>query len=46
MVVWGYEGGEEGEVYAEGVRGHLSTSLNFETEGVGARLRQGCELLI
>lgn len=38
MVVWGHEGGKEGEVYAEGVRGHFLASLDFETEGVGSGL--------
>lgn len=44
MVVWRDEGGEEGQVYGEGVGGHRFAALDLSAEVGGGGLREGCEL--
>lgn len=44
VIVGGDEGGEEGEVYAEGVGGHAAAASDLFAEVFGGGLRQGCEL--
>lgn len=42
VVVGRHKGGKEGEIDAERVFGHCSTSSNFFPEIIGGRLRQSC----
>lgn len=44
VVVGGHEGGEQGQVHAEGVRGHGSAALDLAAEVGGGGLGEGCEL--
>lgn len=44
VVVWWDEGGEEGQVYGEGVGGHGFAALDLGAEVSGRGLREGCEL--
>ena len=44
MVVWGNEGGEEGQVYGEGRGGHGTTFADLFTKVFGARLGERGEL--
>ena len=45
VIVWGYEGGQEGEIDAEWVLGHCSTSSDFLAEVFRGRLCESGELL-
>jgi hypothetical protein len=43
-VVWGNHGGEERQVYAEGVLGHGAAAADLLAEIFGRGLSEGCEL--